>query len=60
MLIYQVGRESGFKGALIYPPRVRLRIEPRYDDNDGDGRYDPNSDLIRAIRRKALDGYSWR
>ena len=60
VLIYRVGRESGFKGDLMYPPRVRFRIEPRYDDNDGDGRYDPHIDLLRAIRLKALDDYSWR
>jgi len=59
-LVYRVDRESGFKGELMYPPRVRFRIEPRFEDRDGDGRYDPGRDLLLAVRLQALDRYSWR
>jgi prepilin-type N-terminal cleavage/methylation domain-containing protein len=59
-LVYVVRFPEQFVTQLAGPPRVRLAVEPDYDDLDRNGRFDPGRDPVRGLRLVALEPYHWR
>ena len=59
-LVYIVRFPEQFVTPLAGPPRVRLAVEPDYDDLDRDGRFDPGRDPVRGLKLVALEPYHWK
>ena len=59
-LVYVVRFPEQFVTPLPDPPRVRLAVEPDYDDLDRDGRFDPGRDPVRGLKLVALERYHWK
>lgn len=59
-LEYRVIHEDWVDTPVRHPARIRLRIEPRYVDVDGDGRYDPGTDRLRTVVLDEVGAYTWR
>lgn len=58
-LVYVVRFPEQFASALAGVPRLRLTVEPDFDDRDRNGRFDPGRDPVRGIRLEPLEPYSW-
>lgn len=59
-LVYLVRFPEQFVTSLAGPPRLRLAVEPDYDDLDRDGRFDPGRDPVRGLKLVALEPYHWK
>ena len=59
-LVYVVRFPEQFTSALPGPARARWRVEPDYDDRDGNGRFEPGRDSARGLRLVAVEPYRWR
>ena len=59
-LVYLVRFPEQFVTALDGPPRVRLTVEPDYDDLDRNGRFDPGRDPVRGLKLVPLEPYYWK
>lgn len=59
-LVYVVRFPEQFVTALPGPARARFRVEPDYDDLDGNGRFDAGRDSARGLRLVAVEPYRWR
>jgi prepilin-type N-terminal cleavage/methylation domain-containing protein len=59
-LVYVVRFPEQFVTALPGRPRARFRVEPDFDDLDGNGRFDPGRDAPRGLRLVAVEPYSWK
>jgi general secretion pathway protein G len=59
-LVYVVRFPEQFSSALPGPARARWRVEPDYDDRDGNGRFEPGRDSARGLRLVAVEPYQWR
>lgn len=59
-LVYIVRFPEQFETALGGAKRARFRVEPDFDDLDGDGRFDPARDAARGLRLVPVDPYRWR
>jgi prepilin-type N-terminal cleavage/methylation domain-containing protein len=59
-LVYLVRFPQEFVTALSGPPRLRLAVEPDYDDVDRNGRFDPGRDPVRGLKLVALEPYRWK
>jgi general secretion pathway protein G len=59
-LVYIVRFPEQFSTPLSGPPRLRLAVEPDFDDLDRDGRFDPGRDPVRGLRLVALEPYHWK
>ena len=59
-LVYVVRFPEQFLSGIPGRPRARFRVEPDFDDLDGDGRFDPARDAARGLRLVALEPYRWR
>jgi prepilin-type N-terminal cleavage/methylation domain-containing protein len=59
-LVYVVRFPEQFVTPLGGPPRVRLAVEPDYDDLDRNGRFDPGRDPVRGLKLVALEPYHWK
>lgn len=57
-LCYVVENAEYFQGRLK-PPRARFRIEPVFEDVNGNGRFDAGTDLFRGLRLATLEPYAW-
>jgi hypothetical protein len=55
LLIYRIINERYFKTELVGPKRLRYRIEPRFVDRNGNGRFDPASERAIGISVVSLD-----
>jgi general secretion pathway protein G len=59
-LVYVVRFPEQFASELPGPARARWRVEPDYDDRDGNGRFEPGRDSARGLRLVAVEPYRWR
>ena len=59
-LVYLVRFPEQFVSALQGPPRLRLAVEPDYDDLDRNGRFDAGRDPVRGLKLVALEPYHWK
>jgi prepilin-type N-terminal cleavage/methylation domain-containing protein len=59
-LVYVVRFPQEFVTSLSGPPRLRLAVEPDYEDLDRNGRFDPGRDPVRGLRLAALEPYRWK
>jgi prepilin-type N-terminal cleavage/methylation domain-containing protein len=59
-LVYVVRFPEQFTTPLGGPPRLRLAVEPDFDDLDRNGRFDPGRDPVRGLRLAALEPYYWK
>jgi general secretion pathway protein G len=59
-LVYLVRFPDAFVSPLSGPPRLRLAIEPDYDDLDRNGRFDPGRDPVRGLKLLPLEPYYWK
>jgi prepilin-type N-terminal cleavage/methylation domain-containing protein len=59
-LVYIVRFPQEFVTPLEGPPRVRLVVEPDYDDLDRNGRFDPGRDPVRGLRLVPLEPFFWK
>jgi prepilin-type N-terminal cleavage/methylation domain-containing protein len=59
-LVYLVRFPQEFVTSLSGPPRLRLAVEPDYDDVDRNGRFDPGRDPVRGLKLVALEPYRWK
>jgi prepilin-type N-terminal cleavage/methylation domain-containing protein len=59
-LVYIVRFPEQFSSTLPGPARARWRVEPDYEDRDGNGRFEPGRDSARGLRLVAVEPYRWR
>jgi len=58
-LVYRVKYSRYFRSPLAGPPRVRLRIDPVYTDDNGSGRFEAKKEVLEGLRIAELDTYQW-
>jgi len=58
-LVYIVRFPEQFTTPLGGPARLRLAVEPDFDDLDRNGRFDPGRDPVRGVKLVALEAYHW-
>lgn len=59
-LVYLVRFPQEFVTPLSGPPRLRLAVEPDYDDVDRNGRFDPGRDPVRGLKLVPLEPFYWK
>lgn len=59
-LVYVVRFPQQFTTPLAGPPRLRLMIEPDYDDLDRNGRFDAGRDPVRGLKLVPLEPFYWK
>ena len=59
-LVYLVRFPQQFVTPLNGPPRLRLAVEPDYDDFDANGRFDPGRDPVRGLKLVPLEPFYWK
>ncbi len=59
-LVYVVRFPQQFVTSLSGTPRLRLRVEPDYDDIDRNGRFDPGRDPVRGLKLVPLEAFFWK
>jgi general secretion pathway protein G len=59
-LVYLVRFPQHFVTALSGAPRLRLGVEPDYDDVDANGRFDPGRDAVRGLKLVPLEPFYWK
>jgi prepilin-type N-terminal cleavage/methylation domain-containing protein len=59
-LVYLVRFPEQFVTPLPGPARLRLRVEPDYDDLDRNGRFDPGRDPVRGLTLVPLEPFQWK
>ena len=60
VLIYVVRFPQQFVTPLSGPPRLRLMVDPDYDDIDRNGRFDPGRDPVRGLKLVPLEPFFWK
>ena len=59
-LVYVVRFPQQFVTPLSGPPRLRLTVEPDYDDLDRNGRFDAGRDPVRGLKLVPLEPFFWK
>jgi prepilin-type N-terminal cleavage/methylation domain-containing protein len=59
-LVYLVRFPQQFITPSSGSPRLRLVVEPDYDDLDGNGRFDPGRDPVRGLKLVPLEPFYWK
>ena len=59
-IVYLVRFPEQFVTPLAGPPRVRLTVEPDYDDLNRNGRFDPGRDPVRGLKLVPLESFYWK
>jgi prepilin-type N-terminal cleavage/methylation domain-containing protein len=59
-IVYLVRFPQQFVTPLAGPPRLRLMVEPDYEDLDRNGRFDPGRDPVRGLRLVPLEPFFWK
>ena len=59
-VVYLVRFPQQFITALSGPPRLRLQVQPDYDDLDRNGRFDPGRDPVRGLTLVPLEPFFWK
>jgi len=60
VLVYLVRFPERFVTPLGGPARVRLKVEPDYDDLDRNGRFDPGRDPVRGLKLVPAEPFQWK
>ncbi|GAB4303420.1 MAG: hypothetical protein Kow0096_25490 [Thiohalomonadaceae bacterium] len=60
VLIYRVAHGDYLETELPGPPRLRFQLQLRYEDRNGNGRYDAGSEYLSGVNLVALEPYGWR
>lgn len=58
-LVYRVRFPQYLEGEPERPSELRWRVTLQYEDADGSGRFEPESDRPRGLRLVPLDTYEW-
>ncbi|MFA5529279.1 MAG: hypothetical protein WDA11_01295 [Thiohalomonadaceae bacterium] len=56
-LTYRVGNADELITTLPPPARIRFRVQLTYTDREGNGRFDPASDVITRLDIAPLEAY---
>ena len=59
-LVYVVRFPQQFVTPLAGPPRLRVVVEPDYDDTERNGRFDPGRDPVRGLKLVPLEPFFWK
>ena len=59
-VVYVVRFPEQFVTSLAGTPRLRLAVQPDYEDLDRNGRFDPGRDPVRGLRLEPLEPYHWK
>lgn len=59
-LVYVVRFPQQFITPLSGPPRLRLMVEPDYDDIDRNGRFDAGREPVRGLKLVPLEPFFWK
>jgi prepilin-type N-terminal cleavage/methylation domain-containing protein len=59
-VVYVVRFPQQFVSALAGTPRIRLAVEPDYEDLDRNGRFDPGRDPVRGLKLVPREPYHWK
>jgi prepilin-type N-terminal cleavage/methylation domain-containing protein len=59
-IVYLVRFPQPFVTPLAGPPRLRLMVEPDYEDRDRNGRFDPGRDPVRGLQLVPLEPFFWK
>lgn len=59
-LVYRVRFPEQFVSPLAGPPRLRLAVEPDFEDLDRNGRFDPGRDPLRGLKLVPLEPFFWK
>jgi prepilin-type N-terminal cleavage/methylation domain-containing protein len=59
-LVYLVRFPERFVSPLQDPARLRLAVEPDYDDLDRNGRFDAGRDPVHGLKLVAREPYHWK
>jgi prepilin-type N-terminal cleavage/methylation domain-containing protein len=59
-LVYLVRFPQEFITSLSGSPRLRLAVEPDYDDVDANNRFDPGRDPVRGLKLVPLEPFYWK
>ena len=59
-LVYLVRFPEQFVTPLSGPPRLRLAVEPDFDDLDRNGRFDAGRDPVRGLKLVPLEHFYWK
>jgi len=60
ILVYRVAHGEYLETELPGPPRIRFQLQLRYEDRNGNGRYDPDSESLGGVNLVTLEPYGWR
>lgn len=60
ILVYRVAHGDYLETELPGPPRIRFQLQLRYEDRNGNGRYDPDGESLGGVNLVALEPYGWR
>lgn len=60
LLVYRVLNEKEFETRLPGPKRIRWRLEPVFEDRNGNGRFDPDRDTLVGLKLAAQEKFKWR
>jgi prepilin-type N-terminal cleavage/methylation domain-containing protein len=59
VLVYLVESADYFDSGLGVPARARFAILPVFEDLNGNGRFDRDSDTLRGMRLAPVEPYTW-
>jgi hypothetical protein len=59
VLVYRVRNREFFRSQLPGAPRVRFRLDLQFDDLNGDGQYNPESEIPADVAIRTVDEYQW-
>lgn len=60
ILIYRVDHGEYLETELPGPPHIRFQLQLRYEDRNGNGRYDAGSEDLGGVSLVTLEPYGWR
>lgn len=59
VLIYRIRNDRYFSSALAGPARIRVRVQVRFADRNGDGSFDPAADEFISVDVQSPDHFEW-
>lgn len=59
-VVYHVIHSDRFISSAPAPARIRLRLEPVFQDLDNNGQFDRGVDKMRGLVLKKVEPYEWR
>lgn len=59
LLVYRVSSADFFRSPLAGPARARFRLELKYEDKNGDNRYESGVDAFQGLSFTPAERYEW-